>query len=454
MSTGSIFMWLGIVALFVIANGLFVAAEFAVIRLRKSRVQEMVKSGTYGASMLAALQKDIDNSIAGAQLGITLASLVVGWMGERAVTAALELALNAIPGFEHVHMPHWIGLVLSFTILSGIHIIIGEQVPKFIGIRFPETTLLRLGLPFRLFCRLTNPFLKLMNFLSNLTIRSMGFENQKEEQRHPSAREFQIMVEESAKAGTLGKQESDLLVSALELRALTVRDVMRPKSQVQYLRSDFTLAQVMKIVVETKHGKLPVFDPLDNKVIGVLGTKDLFDVWFNRFAASSGGAKAVPTAMQESFNLPQLLRQAHFVPDTMRASLLLEDMRAKRLSMVMVADEFGNTVGIVCLEDLLEQLVGDIWDEYDKLQRDIVNTGENTWKVAGGVTLFEFSKVSTRRLEFDGYNITLAGVFVEVFGRTPKIGDSISLSGCTLKVLDKEGQSITSLEVRVQTPSS
>ena len=134
----------------------------------------------------------------------------------------------------------------------------------------------------------------------------------------------------------------------------------------------------------------------------------------------------------------------------MKESTLLEDMRAKRLSMVMVADEFGNTIGIVCLEDLLEQLVGDIWDEYDKPQRDIVKTGENTWKVAGGVTLFEFSKVSTKVLEFDGYNITLAGTFVEKFGRTPKIGDSISLSGYTLTVLDKEGQTITSLEVKVQ----
>jgi CBS domain containing-hemolysin-like protein len=447
-------MWLGIVALFIIANGLFVAAEFAVIRLRKSRVQEMVKSGAYGAPMLAALQKDIENSIAGAQLGITLASLVVGWMGEKAVTAALELALNAILGFEHVHVPHWIGLVLSFTILSGVHIIIGEQVPKFIGIRFPETTLLRLGMPFRLFCRFTSPFLKLMNFLSNLTIRLMGFENQKEEQRHPSAREFQIMVEESAKAGTLGKQESDLLVSALELRALTVREVMRPKTQVQYLRSDFTLAQVMKVVVETKHGKLPVFDQLDNKVIGILGTKDLFDVWFSRYAASSGGATAVPVAVQESFNLSHLLRQAHFVPDTMQASVLLEDMRAKRLSMVMVADEFGNTIGIVCLEDLLEQLVGDIWDEYDKPQRDIVKVAENTWRVAGGVTFFEFTKFSGKVLEFDGYNITLAGMFVEKFGRTPKIGDKVSLSGYTLTVLDKEGQSITSLEIAVQAPSS
>ncbi|MDZ4833856.1 MAG: hemolysin family protein [Candidatus Melainabacteria bacterium] len=454
MSSGSILIWLAIVALFIVFNGLFVAAEFAVIRLRKTRVQEMVKSGAVGAPMLAALQKDIENSIAGAQLGITLSSLVVGWMGEKAVTGALELALNAIPGFEHVHVPVWIGLVLSFTILSAIHIIIGEQVPKFIGIRFPESTLLRLGFPFRTFCRFTNPFLSAMNWLSNLTIRVLGFENQKEEQRNPSAREFQIMVEESAKAGTLGKQESDLLVSALELKALTVREVMRPKTQVDYLRSDFDLAQVMKVVVDTKHGKLPVFDTLEKRVIGVLHTKDLFDVWFSRFAASGGGIKAVPLALQESFVLAKLLRQAHFVPDTTKASVLLEDMRARRLQIVMVADEFGNTVGIVALEDLLEQLVGEIWDEYDKPLKDIQKTGADVWKVAGGVTLFEFSKAFSRPLEFDGHSITVAGMFVETLGRTPKVGESLSISGFTFSVAEKEGQQVSFLDVRVQSSVS
>lgn len=453
MTTGSIFLWLAIVTIFIVLNGLFVAAEFAVIRLRKTRVQEMVKSGAYGAPMLAALQKDIENSIAGAQLGITLSSLVVGWMGEKAVSGALEMALNAIPGFEHTHVPVWVGLVLSFTILSALHIIIGEQVPKFIGIRFPETTLLRLGFPFRMFCRLTAPFLRLMNWMSNRTIRLFGFESQKEEQRNPSAREFQIMVEESAKDGTLGKQESDLLVSALELKALTVREVMRPKAQVQYLRSDFDLAQVMKMVVDTKHGKLPVFDSLDNRVIGILNTKDLFDVWFSRFAASGGGIKAVPTELQDSFDLAKLLRQAHFVPDTTRASVLLEDMRLRRLQMVMVADEFGNTIGIVSLEDLLEQLVGDIWDEYDdKPLKDIQKTGENAWRVAGGVTLFEFSKSFPKPLQFEGYSITIAGLFVETLGRTPKLGETLSMFGYTFTVIEKEGQQVTFLEVKVQSP--
>ncbi len=454
MSSGSIFVWLGIVAVFIIFNGLFVAAEFAVIRLRKTRVQEMVKSGAHGASMLAALQKDIENSIAGAQLGITLSSLVVGWMGEKAVSGAIELALNAIPGFEHVHVPVWIGLVLSFTILSAFHIIIGEQVPKFIGIRFPESTLLKLGFPFRVFCSFTTPFLRVMNWTSNLVIRMSGFESQKEEQRHPSAREFQIMVEESAKAGTLGKQESDLLVSALELKALTVREVMRPKTQVDYLRSDFTLAQVMKVVVETKHGKLPVFDTLENRVIGILNAKDLFDVWFSRFAASGGGSTPVPMELQESFVLARLLRQAHFVADTTKASVLLEDMRARRLQMVMVADEFGNTIGLVSLEDLLEQLVGDIWDEYDKPLKDIQKTGKNAWRVAGGVTLFEFSKVALQPLEFEGHSITVAGMFVETIGRAPKVGDTITISGFTFSVLEKEGQQISILDVKAQSPNS
>ncbi len=449
MSVGSVLLWLAIVLFFIVINGLFVAAEFAVIRLRKTRVEEMVKSGAAGAKMLEALQRDIENSIAGAQLGITLASLVVGWMGENVVSAGLALILNAIPGFEGVHVPHWIGLILSFATLSAVHIILGEQVPKFVGIRFPESTLLKLGMPFRLFCKVMTPFLRLMNYLSNQCIRLLGLDRQPEETKHPSAREFQIMVEESAKAGRLGKQESDFLVRGLELKALMVRQVMRPKTQVDYLRSDNTLAQVMKTVVDTKHGKLPVFDSIEHRVIGILNTKDLFDVWMSRFGASNGGVLPVPPVLQE-FRLSRFVRQAHFVPDTMQASVLLEEMKQKRLQMVMVTDEFGNTIGIVTLEDLLEQLVGDIWDEYDKPHRDIVKENEGIYRVRGDVTLFEFSKVFSHPLEYNGYCISVAGMVVEKFGRQPKIGESVSVSGYAFKVLEKEGQMISLLEIKVR----
>lgn len=469
MSTGSILIWLAVVAAFIILNGLFVAAEYAVIRLRKTRVEEMIGSQVGGAKYVQALQKDIEQTIAGAQLGITLSSLIVGWMGEKAVSGALELALNAIPGFEQAHVPHWVGFVLSFMILSTFHIILGESVPKFLGIRYPESTILKLAVPFRIFCRVMSPVLSLMTVLSNLVIRLMGMENKAEEARLPSAEEFQIMVEESAKAGNLGKQESDILVRALELKALTVREVMKPKTKVDYLRHDMTLAQVMKVVVETKHGKLPVFDPVEHRVVGVLNTKDLFDVWMGRFVATNGGRLPVPVDMQHAFKLSQYVRQAHFVPDVMQASALLEEMRAKRLQMVMVSDEFGNTIGIVTLEDLVEQLVGDIWDEYDKPTADIqkivkpqpkalaqgvaaddqkfeLDTTER-FRVAGGVTLFEFSKFFQTELTCDGSSTTVAGMVIEQLGRQPKIGDTVTTQGFTFKVIEKEGPSISYLEV-------
>ncbi|MBZ0186280.1 MAG: CNNM domain-containing protein, partial [Candidatus Obscuribacterales bacterium] len=159
MSTGSILLSLGIVLLFVFLNGLFVAIEFAVIRLRKSRAEEMVQSGAVGAKMLQALQKDTEGSIAGAQLGITIASLIIGWIGEETFTTIIEGALHAIPALAHVSVPGWVVLVLTFTFLSSIHVVIGEQVPKFLGIRFPETVLIKLGMPFRLFCQVTRPFI-------------------------------------------------------------------------------------------------------------------------------------------------------------------------------------------------------------------------------------------------------------------------------------------------------
>ena len=447
MSDGSLLL-LPIVAVFVVLNGLFVSAEYALIRLRKSRVEEMSKSCVPKARHIKALQDQIERSIAGAQLGITLCSLIVGWIGERAVSGTLQAILNVIPGAERFAAPAWIGFAFSFALLSMAHIIVGEQVPKFLGIRFPESTLNRLAMPFRLFCRLMSPVLWLMTVLSNGLIKVLGVRQQSEEQRYPSSREFRIMVEESTRAGKLGRQESDLLLRALELKALLVKDVMRPKERVDYLRSDMSLAQVMKLVVDKKHGKLPVYDEKEKRVLGVLNSKDLFDVWYERFTATMGGAVPVPADIQSSFKLAHYVRQAHFVRDSMPVSLLLEEMRGRRLQMVMVSNDQGNTIGIVTLEDLIEQLVGEIWDEYDQPNANIHRIGNDVWRVGGSVTLFEFAKVLGVELDCSGSCATIAGVVDEHLRRPAHKGDVFNKEGLSFMVIEVVNAQASLLEVR------
>lgn len=444
MSTGSVLIWLGVVAVFIILNGLFVAAEFAIVTLRKSRVDEMVKDGVIGAGVVKALHRNMDRSVAGAQLGITVSSLVIGWLGERSLHALIESALHAIPFLDGITVPGWIGFVLTFTLLTAAHILIGEQVPKFIGIRFPESTILKLGPIFNVFCKVVNPFLSLMNAMANGIIKLMGISNAREETGPPTSEEFRILVEDSRKANLITKQQADLLGRALALSNLTVRQTMLPLPQVDLLRVGMSLRQVLTIAVDTKHTKYPVFAETENTVVGILNTKDLFEVMR---ALSLERDSARDDDIEGQFVLNSYVRQCLVVADSMKAGSLLDEMRAKHQQMAVVVDEFGNPIGLVTLEDLVEKLVGDIRDEFDSDQLDIQKTSSNTWKLSGKVTIFEFNQKFETELECDYGNCsTVVGLVIEKLGRRARIGDAVTIGKFTFKVLEKEGHSVTALE--------
>lgn len=441
MSIGSVLLSLGLVFLFVVLNGLFVAIEFAVIRLRKSRTEEMVQAGHAGAETMQALQKDIDGSVAGAQLGITVASLIIGWLGEDAFTTVIEAVLHAIPGLASVAVPGWVVLVVTFLLLSSIHVVLGEQVPKFLGIRFPEWVLLKLGVPFRAFCAVTRPFNRTLNFLADGIIRLAGLKNLPNEQLPPSADEFQILVEESAEAGVLEELESNLLRRALELRAVLVSEAMLPASKMDVLTEDMALQEVLDLVSLRKHSKFPVYDRHRQKIIGILNSKDLVDIW-------RAGLNSQPIE-KEDFHLALYIRQARFVPASMQASVLLETMKLERLQMVMVVDENEAVVGLVTLEDLVEQLVGPIWDEYDKPQIDIKRLGDGIWRISGRVTVFEFASAFGIHLDCPAHCSTVAGVVVDRLGRAPRLKDVVPVGEIVFTVAEiGDGGSISSLEVR------
>lgn len=284
MEIGSSLISLLIVLLFIILNGIFVAAEFAVIKLRRSRVEELVQNKVIGSGVLQKLQNDLDKSVAGAQLGITLASLVVGWLGEDAFASIFESILHTVPALQGLSLPSWLSVAMAFTILSALHIVLGEQVPKFLAIRFPESVLIKLGFPFRIFCLVTSPFIWLLNGLSNLIIRMVGLADKPEEQKAPSPQEFRILVDESAEAGKLDRNQSDILKRALELKAIAVADAMLPREEIDFLVDTMDLDQVLEVVVREKHSKFPVLCHEGYSVVGILNTKDLFDIWTSQDA--------------------------------------------------------------------------------------------------------------------------------------------------------------------------
>lgn len=448
MSVASVLLWLGVMLAFLVLNALFVAAEYSLVKMRKSRVQELVDDGNRAARTVKQLQENIGVTIAGTQLGITLMSLALGWVGESSIHEAVKMMLSVIPGLSGLNPPAGLGLVISFVTLSMLHVIIGEQVPKSWSLRLSERTALLLAPSLRIFCWLTYPLLWLMTGLAALVLKVLGVPNADEaEVPVHSADEFEILFEESRRAGTLEKHEFDLLRRALELKDLTVRQVMVPRVKMDTIADNLTLPEVLAVVSKTKHSKLPVFRGTRDNVIGILNTRDLFD-WWNANLKSSAAAQAV-----NDFKVANMLRTVYLVPDSMPASRLLEEMRARKLQIAIVIDEFGGTCGLVTLEDLLEQLVGEIWDEYDTPQPGVEDLGEGHWRVSGDLTVFEFNKALGTHLSCASCT-TIGGAVIETLGRVAEPGDVVEINNVRLAVVEMHHHGISKLEVFLLPPTA
>ena len=428
------------------------AFEFAIIALRKSRLEELVKNGKSGAERVQKLHQQMDRTIAGAQLGITLASLALGWLGDHSILPLIQSAMSSIPGIAELQLPAGLGVAISFIILSLLHVVVGEQVPKTMGLRAPERMSFLLSGPFRIFCFITAPLVWLMNVFTWILLKPFGMSKAKQEESQlPSPAEFQILFEESVKAGTLGKQESDFLKRALELKAVTLKEVMVPRTRVDYVEDGTSLVDMMAVASRTKHAKLPVFRNSRDNVIGILNTRDLHDLFYAHLKARAQAGTAQGGAAQitpKPFRLSDYVRKAYFVPDTMLASTLLEQMKERKLQMAVVIDEFGATVGIVTLEDLLEQLVGEIWDEYDSPGAGIEQVSENTWHIPGDLTIFEFNKFFSSDLSCETHCVTVAGLVIEALDRQPDGGESIPVNGYTFTILEIKNRAVFRLAVQ------
>lgn len=442
MSPGEILMWLGIMMLFIFLNGLFVAVEFSLIALRKSRVQEMVDQGQPLAGSIQKLQKDMDNSIAGAQLGITLASLALGWVGEHSIQEAVALLLGWIPWLEGIQVPAGFGFAISFLVLSVLHVVLGEQVPKSWSLKLPEWTCKMLVVPFRLFCVITFPLIWVMNGMAAIILKILRVEK-KGADEHPahSADELEILFDASHKAGELNRQEKNLLKRALELEDITVGQIMIPRVRMDSISDGLSFEEVMEIVAKTKHGKLPVFHGSTDQIAGVLLTRDLFDLWHEHLQKAQ-----VDQAGGFEFSLNSIVRTAYHVPESMPADMLLQELKERQIQMAIVVDEFGGTSGLITLEDLLEQLVGEIWDEYDTPHTGVKEVSTGVWEVSGETTRYEL-KLATGVDLFCHTCVTVAGAVVEAYGRLPKPEESVVINNHRFTVVETLNHAIVRLKV-------
>jgi magnesium and cobalt exporter, CNNM family len=414
---------LGLVAL----NGFFVAAEFSLVAARRSKLDAMIARGDRAARTVQTALQHLDRYIAATQLGITIASLALGWIGEPVLAQMFDrffrmIGLNPSPTAMHVA-----AVPVAFFILTFFHIVLGELAPKSIALTSPEKTARAVVRPLLVFSRMMSPFIWIFNGAANALLRIFGVEPVNDPEGH-SPDEIRFLVMQAHARGTLDESDRAMLAGVLDFHEKKARDVMRPRTELVALDIEATEEEVWEILRRERYSRYPVFRESLDDVTGVFLAKDL---WLH-----SGDAP---------FNLADFVREPMYVPDSRPAERVLDDLRKTRAHMAVVLDEYGGTAGIVTMEDLVEEVVGDIADEYDFASRESIVT-DGVLELAGSLSLIDVR--SDYRIQIpEGDWTTLGGYAFAKLGRLPRMGDRIPIPGGEMEVVAMDGRRIAALRI-------
>ncbi len=418
---------LGVLVL-VLMNAFFVAAEFALVGSRRSRIDQLAQEGESGAKAVQLALKNLDRYISGTQLGITLASLALGWIGEPALATLVDSGLVLIGIHPHEGVIHTTaGVATAFLVITFLHIVLGELAPKSIALVAPERVSMYLARPLMLFSRVMSPFITLLNSVANALLKVIGVDpaGGGHENVH-SADELRLLVMQARAQGTLNETDSMMLAGVFDFHEKKARDVMRPRTEVAAIPLDATEAQVWKILRTERYSRYPVIGESLDDILGVFLAKDL---WLH----------------QGPFTLKQFLRAPMFIPDSRPAERVLDDLRKTRAHMAVVLDEYGGTAGIITMEDLVEEVVGDIADEYDAASREALET-DGVLELAGSLSLIDV-RSDYRVMVPEGDWTTLGGYVFNALGRLPRVGDRVTIPGCELEVVAMDGRRVAAVRV-------
>ncbi len=417
------------VLLLVALNGFFVAAEFALVRIRDTQLDALVAKGVRSARMARHIVLNLNAYLSAAQLGITLASLGLGWIGEPVFMTLLE----PIFGWLHLESPelrHVLAFVMGLSAITFLHITVGEQAPKLMAIRQSVPTSLWIAYPLHWFYQLSYPFVVVLNFSSNWLLRQVGLDASEEHGQTYTEEELRVVLR-TAKGSA---ERRDLILNALDLRHRTAREVMRPRNEISFFNSTSTLAECIEIAEKTRYSRFPICVDGDlDRMLGVVHIKDVYPALHDdhtRLAA----------------DLAAHVRKIIYVPETAHLDKLLRRLLDRKLHFAVVVDEFGGTVGVVTLENVIEAVVGQIQDEFDAEVTQFVRQAENVWEVAGTIALHDLEKI-IGVVPHDDNTTTASGWVTEKLGGFPRLGEVLAFGKFELRVEAMDGTRVEKLKV-------
>lgn len=431
---------IGVLAVLVLiaANGFFVAAEFALVKVRATRIEHLAKTGNRTARVVQKQTSHLDTYIAATQLGITLASLALGWIGEPSLAHLIEPLFQWIGGAAAQEITNGVAVAISFALITGGHIILGELVPKAIALQQDEKTALFVARPLWLFARVFQPIILLMNGVGNGVVRLLGFRSAGEHTSVHSPEELEMLILQSNKAGLLEQQETDFLRHVFSFEETSVRQIMIPRTQMVGLPLESSFEEVRSLILSERFTRYPVYEKDVDSIVGMVHLKDLI-------VAFSSQDEQAP------FTLRPFLRPILAVPETTSIGPLLTQMQREHKHLAVIIDEYGETDGIVTLEDILEELVGDVQDEFDVSRQGghsaIEILPDGSCSVDGLLSLSDFAKHFGTEPASSQVQ-TIGGYILEQEDHIPRVGDVIHLGPYQLRVEAMNGRRVARVGIK------
>ena len=417
--------------LLVLLNGFFVAAEFALVKVRGSQLDIKIQKGSTRAKLAKSLLTKLDAYLSATQLGITLASLALGAVGETAISEIVVRSFEKSGWQVNPLTVHSISLPIALTLLTFFHVTIGEQIPKMIGIKYSMDTILFVSWPLKIFYMVFGPFIWLLNKSSNLILRIIGIKRSGDDVH--TEEELRLILTESEEGGAIKPSENELIQNVFDFDDRLVKQIMVPQNRVSALDVEMGRNEMIKVVIDEGYSRLPVYlGDIDN-VIGIVHSKDLLKaVIDNKFKT-----------------IRDIMRPAHFIPESMHVTNLLKDFQKLHIQMAIVTNEFGATAGVVTMEDIIEELVGEIQDEHDEEKPNIEKKSETEYIINAHSSISDVNAVLPMALPENPKYETVSGLINFLWGRIPAVNEKRQYDGYEITILQRKKQTVETVKLRV-----
>ncbi|MBQ9292184.1 MAG: HlyC/CorC family transporter [Campylobacter sp.] len=410
-------------------NAFFVLSEFALVKVRRSKLEEMVKDKITNAKLALKMTNSIDTYLSACQIGITLASLALGWIGEPAVARLLKEPLGAY-GFSTTAV-HTISVVIAFSVITILHIVLGEQAPKLIAIAKSEKIVLWIARPLYYFWVLCLPAIKAFDFIASSVVRLFGIRAVKDSEVAHSEEEIKIIASESLKGGVLDSLETEIIKNAVEFGDTVAKEIMTPRKDLICLNKQKSYEENYKIMIDSKFTRFPYIDGSKDNVLGLIHIRDILQ---------HSGEK----------NFDKIVRKIIIVPENSPISKILPMMNKERISAALVIDEYGGTAGLLTMEDIIEEIFGEINDEHDDKNLAYKKLDDKSYEFKGRFEIESVEELMEIAFDDETEQLTIGGYVFNLLGRLPVVGDVIEDENCIYEVLKMDGTTIGSVKVSLK----